>query len=345
MEPVRVAIIGAGVMGRRHLERIRKSGQCVCVAICDTDPKCQTLADKLGVSFYADYEEMLDWEKPQGAVIATPTNLHTAVGLACAERSVHILMEKPLAASVDEGRELIDAGRHSQTQLLVGHYRRFNPYVRKARSLVQAEIIGKLVSVSALWALLKPAEYFELSWRTKPGGGPMMTNAIHEIDCLRYICGEITNVYAVTRSSVRGLEVEDTANISIEFESGALGSIVCSDATPSPWSYETTTFEIPYYYHTDQNCMFFLGTKGSFSFPRMEVWRYPDTGGEGWRHPLTVDKIDIQRSDPMAAQIKHFARVIRGEEEPEVNGEDGLRTLATTLAVLESAGKRMPVQL
>ena len=94
---------------------------------------------------------------------------------------------------------------------------------------------------------------------------------IHFIDTYRYLFGEIRQVYAVASSAVRKLEVEDSLSITLSFESGTLGSILASDATPSPWSYEATTGENPHYFRADENSYHFLGTAGSLSFPRMEV--------------------------------------------------------------------------
>jgi len=113
----------------------------------------------------------------------------------------------------------------------------------------------------------------------------------------------------------------------------------------APWSYETTTFENPIYFHTDQNCFYFMGDKGSLAFPRMELWRYPDEQNVGWFHPLAKDQLDVEQVDPLTAQLAHFCRVVRREEEPLISGADGLRTLAVTLAIHESAREKGPICL
>ena len=139
-----------------------------------------------------------------------------------------------------------------------------------------------------LWALLKPAEYYEVEWRRRrPGGGPTLINLVHELDSLRFICGEVRQVYAQSSSAARQLDVEDSLSISLSFEDGAVGSILAADATPSPWSYEAATHENPYYFPTDENCYYFLGSLGSLAFPRMELWRYDDNDKSGWQHPMT----------------------------------------------------------
>src|SRR5919204_36940 len=95
--------------------------------------------------------------------------------------------------------------------LLVGHHRRHNPLIEKARELVQGGALGRLAAVAALWLVQKPAEYYDVGWRREPGGGPLLINLIHGIDDLRYICGEIVEVRAITSNAVRGFAVEDSA--------------------------------------------------------------------------------------------------------------------------------------
>ena len=195
-----------------------------------------------------------------------------------------------------------------------------------------------------LWALLKPAGYFDVEWRCwRPGGGPTLINLVHELDTLRFVCGEIRQVYAQASSEARKLEVEDSLAISLSFENGAVGSILGSDATPAPWSYEAAVHENPLYFPTDENCYFFFGTSGSLAFPRMELWRYADERESGWQYPLERSSRAVERADPLASQLEHFCRVIRGEERPLVDGRDGARSLSLVLAVLESIERRAPV--
>lgn len=231
-------------------------------------------------------------------------------------------------------------------RILVGHHRRHNPLISKARSLVQGGAIGKLVAVSVLWALKKPDDYYQVQWRCKrPGGELTLINLIHEIDTLRFICGEIRQVYAQSSSAVRGMEVEDSVSVALSFESGALGTMLASDATPSPWSYELTTRENPYYFHTDENCCHFLGTKGSLAFPRLELWRYANEDQSGWQHPLERLCYQMDHSDPIKSQMEHFCRVVRGEEVSIVDGRDATQSLAVALAILESTERQAPVSL
>ena len=141
------------------------------------------------------------------------------------------------------------------------------------------------------------------------------------------------------------MEVEDSLSITLSFNSGAVGSVLASDATSSPWSYEMNTGENPYYFHIGENCYHFLGTLGSFSFPRMELWRYPNQREKGWQYPLEKSIQKVVREDPLKKQLEHFCRVIRDKEPPLINSEDGKRSLAVALAVLKSIKKGKPILL
>ena len=342
-DPVKIAVIGAGLIGQKHLELVHASPNFELVAVCDADSRAATTADKYEVPFYQEVHKLLANHTLQGAIISTPTNLHTSIGISCAEKGVHILVEKPIAGTLTDARLLLATAEQYGVQILVGHHRRHNPLVQQARVLVQSGEIGDLVGVAAMFALLKPADYYNTIWHTLPGGGPILTNLIHDIDSLRYICGEIDSVYAVTSSKTRGFVIEDTASLTIRFENNALGSILVSDTTPAPWSYELTSGENPTYPQTGQDCYFICGTKGSFSFPSMKLWRYPASETPGWYAPLEQQSQNILVGNGLKAQLEHFCRVIQGEEYPLVSGLDGFKTLAVIQAVLESAQQNIPI--
>jgi predicted dehydrogenase len=188
MNVVRLAIIGSGLIGKKHAAIAKHLHECTLVGICDVDKTAKQTAEELGAEFYTDYQEMLEKEDLDGVIIALPTDLHVPVGVACAKKGLHIFMEKPIASNISDADSLIDIVRQNNVQLLVGHYRRFNPLVEMTRKIIRGGEIGKLVGVTILWTLLKPSEYFQASWRKSKGGGPILINLIHDIDNIRYIC-------------------------------------------------------------------------------------------------------------------------------------------------------------
>jgi predicted dehydrogenase len=340
---VRIAVIGAGAFGQRHIAYLEREPLCEIAAIADPSAAAAQYASAKGLRHFADYSAMLDEVKPEGAIIASPNALHVPMGLACAERKVHMLVEKPLADTVAAASELSAAAERAGVALLVGHHRRHNPTLEKARELVQGGAIGNLTAVTALWLIRKPDDYFNVTWRRERGGGPILINLIHDIDDLRFVCGEIDSVQAMVSSKVRGFPVEDTAAITLRFASGALGTVTLSDAVPAPWSWELTTGESPIYPQRSENCYLFAGAAGSLTVPKLELWRYRDE--QSWTAPLERETIEVAAEDPLTRQLRHFARVIRGEEAPRITGADATRTLAATLAVSESAASGRAVTL
>ena len=327
---MRIAVVGAGQFGRKHIETIKNDPQCELVAVADP-----AQPGDLGIQIFSNYVDMLDKAKPDGVVIATPNALHVPVGLACVERRVPILVEKPIAETVFLANELVRAAEHAKLPLLVGHHRRHNPIVEKAREIVQGGGIGRLAAVAALWLLQKPDEYYDVTWRREPGGGPLLINCIHDVDDLRYICGEIAEVRALMSNSIRNLKVEDTLAVALRFANGALGTITLSDTAAAPWAWETTSGEYAFYPQHAQNCYFFAGTERSLGFPHLELWSYP--GKKGWYAPMSREKIELKKENSQARQLRHFCRVIRGEEAPRSSGADATRTLEVVEAIRKAA--------
>lgn len=336
MNKVRIGVVGAGAFGRKHIDTISKEPLAELVAIADPTPATEKLSRELNAPWFSDYSLMLQEAKPDAVVVATPNALHVPVGLACVQRRVPMLVEKPIAETVAASRKLVEAAERAGVPLLVGHHRRYNPLIEKAREIVQGGGIGRLTAVAALWLLQKPAEYFDIAWRREAGGGPLLINLIHDVDDVRFICGEIEEVRAMTSSSARGYDVEDTAAVTMRFSNGALGTATVSDAVTAPWSWEISSGENPIYPRQNENCYFFTGTEGSLALPRMELWSYKEEK-KGWFTPLSKETIQVKNEDPQTRQMQHFCRVVRGEEKPRITGADATRTLAAVLAMHEAA--------
>jgi predicted dehydrogenase len=348
MGRVRVALIGMGLIGTPHARTLQRVEDCELVAVADVDEKYRQPTEELGARFYSDYEQMIGKESLQGVIIATPNHLHVPMGVACAERGLHLLVEKPIASGLGEADRLVEAARRNRVHILVGHQRRFNARVETAREIVRGGELGTLVGVTITWALLKPPEYFEdpFVWRKSEGGGPILINLIHEIDNLRYICGEIEEVFAMASKRVRSFAVEDTAAATFRFENGAVGTSFVSDCVPSSSAYEATTGENPLIPHDFGNCYQFFGTKASLLFPQLKRLFYSDPAKCGWHHPISEQGVNvIAGDDPYVKEFRHFTRVIRGEESPRISGEDGRRTLEVTLAIQRSGETGQPVRL
>ena len=340
---MKLAVIGLGLMGSRHMEVARSFGGCDLVGACDLDPSLRAVAERHRVPFFQDIGEMLDLTEPEGVLLATQSAAHVETFEACARRGVHALIEKPVADTTKAALKIADIAEATGTRVLVGHHRRHNPLVRAAHDVVAGGGIGDLLAVSMMWTLMKPDDYFNIGWRSiKPDGGPVLINLVHELDILRYVCGEIDQVYAQGSSKSRGYEVEDSVSISITFHNGAVATILGSDAVSAPWSYEATTGENPLYYNVPENCYYFTGTGGALAFPQMELWKYPDANRRGWQHPMEKSVVAVNRADSLTVQLAHFCDVVRGTQPPLVDALDGARSLSAALAVLQSIATNAP---
>jgi predicted dehydrogenase len=189
----------------------------------------------------------------------------------------------------------------------------------------------------------KPDSYYEAAWRREPGGGTVLINGIHDIDCMRMLCGEIDSVQASTANGARGFAVEDTAAAVLRFSSGALGTLMISDTVSSPWSWEWGSYENSMWPHESQNCYMITGTRGSLAIPSLDLWWHEP--GQGWTDPLTRRRVQYVPADSYVEQMRNFAAVIRREAQPVVSGWDGVRTLAATLAITESGKTGLPVRI
>ena len=291
--------------------------------------------------------ELLAEDRPDGIVLATPNSMHVAQGLECIRAGVPTLIEKPVADSVAEGLRLCDASERTGVKVLVGHHRRHSTILRKACAIVGSGILGRLVGVIGSAAFYKPDNYFdEAPWRRQPGGGPILINMIHEVDNLRAMMGEIVAVQAFASSATRGHPVEDTVAINLRFANDALGTFLLSDTAGSARSWEQTSQENKAYAtYPDEDCYTIIGTDGSLAVPTMRLKRYATKEDRSWWKPFQASTIAIERTDPLEAQIEHFAAVIRGEQEPLVTCRDGLQNLRVTDAIAEAARTGCAVQL
>lgn len=334
-KPVSIALLGAGLIGRRHASLMMAEPEVRLQAIVDPTEQGRAYAESLGVSWYADPATMLAAGRPDGVLVATPNALHVEHGLLAIAAGVPVLVEKPLAADLAGARQLVDAADKAGVPLLTGHHRRHNPMIQRARALVAEGRLGKIVSVHGFFWTLKPDPYFDVAWRRQPGAGPVLINLSHDVDLLRYLCGEIVEVRAISKNDVRGFPVDETCVVLLRFANGALGTINISDTITAPWSWELTAGENPDYPHTDQCCYFLGGTHGSLAVPRLELWR--NEGTRSWWEPIVAERHTAAPSSPLALQIRQFVNVIRGVEAPLVPGHEGLRTMAVIDAVQRAA--------
>ncbi|NBR41066.1 MAG: gfo/Idh/MocA family oxidoreductase, partial [Alphaproteobacteria bacterium] len=219
-----MAIAGLGLVGLRHAEAISHVNGVSLCAVADPSVQSKKYASANDLPHFAALDELIEAVKPDGIILATPTTLHVAQGWLCVDAGIPVLIEKPLANNLAEGEALVKHAEAANLPVLVGHHRRFNPIIRKAHNIISQGQIGEVKSVHATCWFYKPDSYFDIApWRKSEGAGPVSVNLVHDIDLIRHLCGEITQVQAQANPSSRGYDNEDVAAALFTFGNGGIG--------------------------------------------------------------------------------------------------------------------------
>ncbi len=346
----RILVAGAGLIGARHARLVSDCEETVLAAIVDPAPTAKDLADELCAAHFPELQHALDGGiQIDGVIIATPNHTHADLFALCCERKIPCLIEKPLAATSKDARTILRMSANEGVPVLVGHHRRHHAISRQCMELINGGVLGRIVAAQCTWMLRKHDSYFETgAWRTKSGGGPVWINLIHEIDLLRSFLGEVAEVGAMTANATRSNDVEDTASISLRFESGALVSVIISDATPSPWHFEGASAENPNIAATGQDGLRIFGTRGALSFPSMTLWQHQNVETGNWGEPIhstsTGHQSAMTGEAALTNQLTHLCDVISGKADALVNARDGLQNILVAEAILEAANTGRVVQ-
>lgn len=338
-DKVRIAVAGAGYIGQAHMQAAQASQACCLAAVVDPSAAAGELARRAGVPWYTSLEAMLEQDRPDGIVLATPNQLHVAHAQLCMNAGIPILLEKPVAHTLAAGAGLQDLAQEKSARVLIGHHRAHSPIMATARQVVEQGRLGKIVAVMGSALFVKPDHYFaDAPWRREPGAGPILLNMIHEVHNLRMLCGEIQAVQAFSSHAARGFEVEDTVAINLHFRQGALGTFMLSDTAASARSWEQTSQENPAYpSYEDEDCYVVAGTHGSLAIPSMRLKSYASDADRSWWKPFEQSVVDMVREDPILRQMEHFGAVVRGTAEPLVSLQDGMANLRVTEAIVAAA--------
>lgn len=335
MAETRIAVIGAGIIGRTHVETLARTPGLALCALADPAPAAATLAAEHGAPYFPDTESLLDAARPDGVIVASPNDTHLPVTRLCLEAGVPVLLEKPPANTVAEAQELADIAARTGVPVLVGHHRRHNPIIRAAHAAVKAGRLGDLVLASVICSHAKDDAYFRTPWRLEPGnGGPLRINLVHEIDILRHLFGEVAAVTAQISHERRGLPVEDTGVVTLRFEAGGLASLAISDTARGPWSWETTSGEGTRFSQHPAQSHFLCGSAAALSLPDLALWSHAP-GGD-WTGPQRHEILPHAPADPYVAQLTHFVAVIGGAS-PLIDAADGARNIAVIEAIHAAA--------
>ncbi|MBD3763859.1 MAG: Gfo/Idh/MocA family oxidoreductase [Rhodobacterales bacterium] len=221
--------------------------------------------------------------------------------------------------------------------LLIGHHRRHNPIIRAAHAAISGGALGDLVMASVTCSLAKPDSYFDAAWRRTPGaGGPLPINLVHEIDLIRHFWGEIAQVQAIARHDRRHLPVEDTAAVALALDRGGVAVLAISDAAVGPWAWDLSAGENPARFPAHPvSAHHHAGSRAGLSLPDLTLWEPP--GSPDWTQAVTPRRLPVTPADPYAAQLAHFAALIRRGGTPAVTARDATANLIVLEAIRSAA--------
>lgn len=333
---LRAGIVGTGGISHLHAEGYRRAG-FELAAICDLDPTAlgRRAREWEVSSVYDDAAEMFAKANLDVVSVSTPVAGHHPVTLAAAAAGVHVLCEKPVALDLRQGREMIEACRQAGVVLQIGHQMRSDGAVSHAKGMIDRGEIGDIAFVRLRQAhdwggagQVSPS----FATRKSGGGGTLLDNGTHVMDLARYFAGNAEEVYARIATRRWPVELEDTAVVSIQFMSGALGSV------ENGWT--NTGWEEGFWIY---------GTKGSLEYTNRHqapVLRHAfrESPGTTWAD-TDVATYQFAGDRPHYRQIRAFAAAVRGEGPIVCTGEDGLDAVRLVLASYDSASRNLPVRL
>ncbi|MDE7337163.1 MAG: Gfo/Idh/MocA family oxidoreductase, partial [Clostridia bacterium] len=224
---IRLAVIGIGRMGSRHarnlLGGVVKGAKLV--AVCDTDKETlDGFCGKYKVVGYTDFVEMLDKEKPDGVIIATPHISHIAIACECVKREIHTLLEKPISITVKEARKVVDALNSKDSVIGAMMFnQRTNRMYRKAKQLIDSGKIGKIQRVNfTVTDWYRTQFYYDMGgWRacwSGEGGGTLINQCVHQLDVLQWLIGMPEKVYAICKTVGRDITTENDVTATLSYK-------------------------------------------------------------------------------------------------------------------------------
>ena len=326
---IRIGLIGAGAMGRNHARVIRTFENARLVAVADADERAARLAAGVGVASYGDPVALLDDERLHAVIIATPTTTHAALAIAALARGIAVLVEKPLAPTVDEAVAILDAARETGAPVAVGHVERHNPAVLELGRRLREGWLSTVYAVASRRAGPFPARIRDV--------GVTVDLATHDVDILSWIAGERpVRVYAETAQRLHATH-EDLLYGTLHFPSGTTGMIDVNWLTPAKRRQLTVVgeegmFELDY-------------LTQRLTFTRADVTQKRLIRGYATTFEGDVAVIDVDPIEPLAAELRDFVDSVRVGRRPTVAAEDGLWAVAIANALLDSARTRAPVLL
>src|SRR5579862_259057 len=319
---MKVLVVGCGSIGDRHTMNLCTLG-VADVILTDPNPlRLKEVATKHGVQTASSFAEALQ-RKPDAVLICSTPHLHVPLAIEAVRNGCHCFIEKPISDRLDGLDELLSEAKSRHLTLLVGYNLRYEPAIVEAQALLDQNCIGRVIYVRAeigsYLANWRPWQDYRQSYTAKKEmGGGVILDASHELDEVRFLLGEVDRVFcAAGKLSDLEIEVEDTAEITLWFRNGALGSVHLDMMEKAK----------------SRSCKL-IGTEGTILSDLNEgLVKWYSASAKQWQ----TSQHSVDNNFTYIAELKHFFRCISGEESPRITGDDGRKALQIALAAKQSA--------
>jgi predicted dehydrogenase len=315
-----IAVVGTGMWAPRLAEAAGLAGLELVTCFSRDERRRAEFAARFACEPAARLDDAIEHPRVEGVLLVTPNDVHEEQALACAERGLHVFVEKPIADTVEAGERMAHACAGAGVTLMVGHAFRRLGANRRVKELLDAGALGRVVLAEANFSL--PGSFRPEAWRAhreRNPGGPIMQLGIHHVDTLAHWLGPVKRSSGRFAHVHAEADIDDVGVVTLEFESGALGSLTGSYVSP-----KTLALRL-------------LGTDAVLDL-RTDFSVWPDARALDGVTTLTLggEPVSFENRDMLADELAEFGRCIRGEAEPETGAAEGIAALATVLAALES---------
>ncbi len=342
---MKYALIGCGRIAVNHM-KAALNNKLEIVAVCDVLPeKMEAILEKYdlqnddSIKRYTDYKEMIEKEQPELASIATESGNHAEIALHCIDKGVNLIIEKPMAMSIEDADKIIALSEEKGVKVSACHQNRFNVAVQELRKAIEAGRFGKLShgSIHVRWNR-NQGYYDQAPWRGTwaQDGGALMNQCIHGIDLLRWMMGdEIEEIYGVTRQQFHDyLEAEDVGMAVIKFKNGAIGTI------------EGTTNVYP---KNLEETLYVFGENGTVkiggtSTNNIDVWDFADETEDDAKNKGLEEQTSNVYGNGHTSLFADVMDAIENDRKPYVDAVAGRNALEVVLSIYKSQKTGEPVK-
>ncbi|WP_320110892.1 Gfo/Idh/MocA family oxidoreductase [Draconibacterium orientale] len=351
-----IAILGCGKVAHLHAKAIQNIPNARLSGVWSRTPEtAKSFASEYDVEAFTDISKLVSEKKIDLAIVCTPHPFHLEPTLQAAEAGANILVEKPLASTLADSDQMINACKKHGVKLGVISQRRWYESVKRIKNAIDDGKIGKPVFGTVNILGWRDKTYYDSdAWRgtwLMEGGGVLVNQAPHQLDILLWYMGEIDEVYGVSKNLNHPyIEVEDTALAIIKFKNGGIGNIIVSNST-KPGIYGKVHVHgdngASVGVQTDGGAMFIAGMSGILEPPVNDIWTVPgeEQHLDKWKKE---DAAFFQSVDPtvyyMKKQIEDFLEALNNNTDPLVSGEEGRKTVELFTAIYRSTRDNRPVK-